>query len=85
MGRTSPRYETRRQKAASGKTLPISILLVAADPDDETHCILAVTKCNLAAKPQSLTFMLERLPNDICRIAPGQMSGLEPNHQTISD
>jgi archaellum biogenesis ATPase FlaH len=42
-------------------------LLVAQDPDDDTKRILAVTKCNLAPMPKSLTFSLEPL-NNVCRI-----------------
>ena len=42
-------------------------LLVAEDPDDNTRRILAVTKSNLAAKPQSLKFYLAPT-NDICSI-----------------
>ena len=33
-------------------------LLVAQDPDDDEHRILAVSKCNLAVKPASLRFAL---------------------------
>ena len=40
---------------------------MAEDPDDNTRRILAVTKSNLAAKPQSLRFFLQ--PNgSICNI-----------------
>jgi hypothetical protein len=42
-------------------------LLVAINPDNEHQRILAVTKCNLAAKPQSLTFVLDPV-GDVCRI-----------------
>lgn len=43
-------------------------LLVAEDPDDSKTRVLAVTKCNLAAKPQSLTFVLDPVGN-VCRVA----------------
>jgi hypothetical protein len=42
-------------------------LLVAINPDNDHQRILAVTKCNLAAKPQSLTFVLDPI-GDVCRI-----------------
>src|SRR5947209_727234 len=42
-------------------------LLVAQDPDDNRVRVLAVTKCNLAAKPASLRFALEPVGN-VCRI-----------------
>jgi len=35
-------------------------LLVAQDPDDDTHRVLAVAKCNIAAKPPALRFVLEQ-------------------------
>ena len=42
-------------------------LLVAQDPRDSSKRILAVTKCNLAARPAALRFVLE--PSDgVCRI-----------------
>src|SRR5207237_5685525 len=42
-------------------------LLVAEDPDDAGTRVLAVTKCNLAARPASLRFALEPV-GDVCRI-----------------
>jgi hypothetical protein len=38
-------------------------LLVADDPDDESRRILAVSKCNLAAKPPALAYRL--VPDDL--------------------
>ena len=43
-------------------------LLVAQDPDDQCKRILAVSKCNLGPRPQSLRFALE-MHNGVCRIA----------------
>lgn len=42
-------------------------LLVAQDPDDEEKRVLAITKCNLAAKPKALRFILDPKDN-VCRI-----------------
>jgi hypothetical protein len=42
-------------------------LLVAEDPDDEHKRILAVSKCNLGPRPQSLRFVLEPF-EDVCRV-----------------
>lgn len=42
-------------------------LLVAEDPDDEHKRILAVSKCNLGPRPQSLRFVLDPV-GDVCRI-----------------
>lgn len=42
-------------------------LLVALDPDDDQKRVLAVSKCNLAAKPKSLSFVLDPV-EEVCRI-----------------
>lgn len=42
-------------------------LIVAADPDDDMKRVLAVSKCNLAAKPTSLSFVLDPI-GEVCRI-----------------
>jgi hypothetical protein len=42
-------------------------LLVGEDPDDQHKRILAMAKCNLAAKPKSLRFALEPT-GEVCRI-----------------
>ena len=42
-------------------------LLVAQDPDNEDKRVLAVSKSNLAAKPKSLTFVLDPV-GDVCRV-----------------
>ncbi len=42
-------------------------LLVANDPDDESKRVLASTKCNLAKKPDSLSFHLEDC-NDVSKV-----------------
>jgi hypothetical protein len=42
-------------------------LLVGVDPDDQHKRVLAVSKCNLAAKPKSLRFAVEPVDN-VCRI-----------------
>jgi hypothetical protein len=51
-------------------------LLVAPDPDDAVSRILAVTKCNLAARPASLRFRLEPR-GAVCRI---DWNGTSPYH-----
>jgi archaellum biogenesis ATPase FlaH len=43
-------------------------LLVAQDPDEEELRVFCVTKCNLAKRPQPLSFRLEQATPDICRI-----------------
>lgn len=43
-------------------------LLVAKDPDDETHRVLAPTKCNLALEAASLSFHLEQADNGVARV-----------------
>ncbi len=43
-------------------------LLVAPHPDDEDQRILAVSKCNLAAKPEALAYRLEP-QGEVCRVA----------------
>ena len=42
-------------------------LLVAEDPDDDSKRILAVSKCNLGPRPQSLRFILDPI-DDVCRV-----------------
>jgi hypothetical protein len=46
-----------------------SVLLAAKDPDDETRAVLAVSKCNLARKPESLLFTLEQQPSGWARVS----------------
>jgi len=48
-------------------------LLVAVDPDDENKRVLASTKCNLAKKPESLSFHLEDC-NGVSKVAWGGTS-----------
>ena len=44
-------------------------LLVAEDPDDSSRRILAVVKCNLAVKADSLAYRLESAENAVARVA----------------
>lgn len=42
-----------------------AVLIAREDPDDESRCVLAVAKNNLAARPPSLTYTRESAPIEI--------------------
>jgi len=49
-------------------------LLVARDPENENHRVLASTKCNLRKEPESLNFHLEGTDTDAARVVWGGVS-----------
>jgi hypothetical protein len=54
-------------------------MLVARDPDDDARRVLATTKCNLAAEPESLSFHLEQ-HNDASRVVWDGVSAHDASH-----
>lgn len=54
-------------------------LLVASDPDDESRRVLASTKSNLGAPPESLTFRLEKTELGVARTVWGGASSHNAN------
>lgn len=45
-----------------------AVFIVGEDPNDRESRVLAVSKCNLARKPDSLKYRLEPVPSGVCRI-----------------